>query len=239
MAKKKAKIGRPKKVEVRKRQCRKFNRRSKRRCQYNAGPSGYCKRHEKELFPDGYNPDEVPEPPPPNIPDVPADFYRECYTDQELEGVDLTAMEAASLDAEIRLLRVQIRRVATKLKMQEEDPNWSELRDDHSLHEVSRDILMDAQGNPVQPAGGADGNQPVLRDATQKRRTSQRALDYYAIQEKLMARLTSFMRLRKELQLVGTGSSDPGEHARDIQKAQRAIQGLMHGKNLPDEDAED
>ncbi len=227
-----------------KKRCTYLIRTSKTRCIRNSRASGYCKRHEDMLFPDGWGPmDSLREPAGPSAPSAPADFYASCYTAEELAEIDFEDQKAYQLDAEIRYIRTQVRRVGEKIKKMEENPKYNPMRMYATETEVD-DVAVDAEGNPMAPQrkerpprarGAADGAQEAGDGAqgTLKRRTIQRAPDFYAIQDRLLARLAQYIRIRNELNQNGAGGTgDPGDHARIIQQMVGELDGLAHGVNL-------
>jgi len=193
-------------------------------------------------FPDGYPPPALIEPDPaPNAEAAEADFYRTCYTEDELEGVDLKDLAAKQLDAETRLLRVQLKRVAEQIKQEGEDPNFSLLRPFSTEQEIDDvDVELDADGRPlpVRRRGrprkkGQEADDQ--RRGTLKRRTTQRAPDLYRRQDSLLGRLAQYIKIRDEMDTGGGGGASPDDKARMVRKMQDEIVGLMHGKNLEEE----
>ncbi len=220
--------------------CKHLIKRPKGRCSFKAGPSGYCSRHVKLHFPNGYPPPELIEPEPaPNAEAARADFYRSCYTKAELEGVNLEDFAAKQMDAEIRLLRVQLKRVAEQIKQESEDPNFSLLRPHTTEQEIDDvDVELDAEGRPVPVAqprrrrGQAADAAEARRRGTLKRRTTQVAPDLYVRQDRLMGRLAQYIKIRDEMETGSGGGVSPDEKAQMIRQMWDEVGGVMHGKNL-------
>lgn len=177
-------------------------------------------------------------------PSVRLDFYAEGYTEEELVGVTGADLEASCLDAEIRLLRTQLKRVAKQIRqMESNDPDFDPMRPFVSEYEVA-DIAVGPDGRPLAPlrgegdqAGGEGGPALVQGQAgTMKRRTTRRAPDLYYRQDKLLSRLARYIALRADLQSQGTGTSDPGDWARTAAAFFRAAKDRMDGINRDDEE---
>ena len=202
------------------------------RCKFSSRVSGYCSRHEPIYFPDGGAELTRVEQP---VASVPMEFYADAYTEEELAGLSRADMEASTLDAEIRLIRTQLRRVSKQIKQVETgDADYDPLQVFASEQEID-DIAVGADGRPIAAPAPADGKKPkgsqVGQTGTLKRKTSRRAPDLYARQDTLMRRLERYIRLRAELQNQGTGTSDPGELGREMREAFDQLGEVAAGKN--------
>lgn len=210
------------------------------RCHQLARPSGYCEVHERLHFPDGWQPGTAESGPGLGAIAVAADFYASGYTVEELAGAPLKDLESSSLDAEIRLLRTQIKRVALQIKRAGSDPDFNPLEPFAAEQEVDN-VPIGPDGRPAMIAQtnldgsivrGADG-QPIMVPAHGhlKRRTVQRAPDLWGIQDRLMNRLRSLIELRADMAAAGQGPVDPYEHAGRIQGYLRALDDVTHGRS--------